>query len=317
MTALLFTLPLLISAEPGRQPLCIITSLQPAYSIALNLVKNTPIEIVYIPAEDCGMEDQSAYFKEAYHTESFKKIALKADAVLTLKSIWKNDPLYTYTALHNIFAVPLDIAEPLNPAIAGVSTLKIPTAREGFEAGRFSAGNGEVLPSIWLSLSNGAKMTEIIADSLIRMAPAYRPAIQNNRDNYLRHITALQTEYEEKLLEADIGSVALLSPDYIYLTGNFNLYVSDYLFKDGYDYTKADLMTLQNLIVSGGTEIFIASSASETIVSCITESGGIYIELEALSSPVPVEGTPADIYLSVMRHNLESLYQAALILKKM
>lgn len=285
----------------------ILSSQDACLSIAAAMASGTDIQVERAMEEAVRMDDQGRWFKE--NSAAFAPLAEEARGVISLKSVWENDPLYAYTRRYNIYAVRTDAAEPADPRFAGVGTLKIPESSFPSDRGKRGSEAGSS-PYVWLSLSNGAKMAELIARDFKRMDPENADIIDENLRLFKQKLIKLKAEYEMALVEADAWSVIALTPEFVYLTDDFNVDVVDYLLKDAYFWSEEDLDYLSRSIEDMDTRVLISSRRiSPKLKPVLEEAGAVGVVLEtmdAMGSDLP----PEEIYLAAMRENLQKIVDA-------
>lgn len=139
---------------------------------------------------------------------AFKTAAQSADAVLTLRSIWPDDPLYSLARRSNIRIVEIDAANPLDGALPGIAV----------QRGKSPLNN---LP--WLDPVNLGRMADMLANELGRLMPAAKPAIAGKLAALKRRLITLSARNEMALAQAANVSVASRSPKFDYLLSGLNL----------------------------------------------------------------------------------------------
>jgi ABC-type Zn uptake system ZnuABC Zn-binding protein ZnuA len=286
----------------------ILSSQDACFSIAAAMASGTDIQVERAMDEAVKMADQSRWFKE--NDRAFASVAKEAAGVISLKSVWDNDPLYAYTRRHNLYAVNTDAAEPVDPQFAGVGTLKVPEDSFPSEQDARRGSEEQTSPYVWLSLSNGAKMAELIARDFKRINPDNQDIIDGNLRQFKKELMSLKSEYEMALVEADAWSVIALTPEFVYLTDDFNIDVVDYLLKDAYFWSDEDLAYLKQSIEDMDTRVLISSRRISSKLGPALEeakSVGVVLEtMDAMNSGL----APEELYLATMRENLRRIAEA-------
>ena len=143
---------------------------------------------------------------------SLQKAAGQADAVIGLRSIWHDDPLYPVARRTNIRIVEIDAAKPVDGALPGIAV----------------QGNDAFSGYPWLNPTNLGRMADVLANDLGRLSPADQTKIQANLASVKRQLLDLSASSEAKLAEADNLSVVNLSDRLGYLIGGLNLDLIDH-----------------------------------------------------------------------------------------
>jgi hypothetical protein len=148
---------------------------------------------------------QPSYF-EGRGGASLQKAAQQADAVIGVRSIWRDDPLYPMARRSNIRIVEIDAARPVDGAC---------------RASRSRATRPCRLP--WLNPTNLGRMADVLANDLERLAPADKAKIQGNLAGLKRQMLELTASSQTQLAKVDNLSVVSLSERLGYLASGLNL----------------------------------------------------------------------------------------------
>jgi len=135
------------------------------------------------------------------------KAAQQADAVIGVRSIWRDDPLYPMARRSNIRIVEIDAARPVDGALPGIAV----TGDDAYSA----------YP--WLNPTNLGRMADVLANDLERLAPAEKVKIQGNLAGLKRQLLALTADSQTQLAQVDNLSVVSLSERLGYLASGMNL----------------------------------------------------------------------------------------------
>ncbi|HHX82617.1 MAG TPA: metal ABC transporter substrate-binding protein, partial [Pseudomonadaceae bacterium] len=125
----------------SERPL-VLASLAPLYELTRPLLINTPVELRLLPDSPRSMQSHHSLF--VLQAERFAEDFRRADAVLSLASVWSEDPLYTTAREFNIRVVAIDAGSPWSHARDGVALANSPV-------------DGHRLLPVWLSLSNAMR----------------------------------------------------------------------------------------------------------------------------------------------------------------
>jgi len=89
------------SGQASQECPLVLACLQSTYSFASILTKGTSIKVSNLGPAGYPMGRLGQYFKK--HEKEVKDYAARADAVITIRSVWKHDPLYILTLPSQVF----------------------------------------------------------------------------------------------------------------------------------------------------------------------------------------------------------------------
>jgi ABC-type Zn uptake system ZnuABC Zn-binding protein ZnuA len=196
--------------------------------------------------------------------KSFDRIVLNADAVVHLRSIWPQDPLYPLARQHNIRVIEIDAANPVDHSLPGIaSTADINSAAD--------------YP--WLNPVNMGRMADIIASDIQRLEPGAKDTVEANLAKLRQRLIALNAQVESALLDAPNLSVVVLSPRLHTLAGAFNLDVVPVSVQS--DWNAQALVALGTAIKDNGVHaVLLHEAASPDVAAAITEAGAKPVVVE-------------------------------------
>ena len=213
--ALTFTLPLcglintpLLAADSAK-PLRVLASLPITYGLGEALLKGTDVSLERAAPANLPGSRQTAYFTGRGAAE-LNKLASNADAVIGLRSLWPDDPLYPNARRSNIRIVEVDAARPVDGALPGIAV------QPGSKVDGLNS-------QPWFSSNNMGRMADVMAADLVRLAPAAKPKIDANLAALKQRLLKLSADSESRLANADNLSVMSLSDHFGYLIGGLNL----------------------------------------------------------------------------------------------
>ena len=199
----------LLAADTATQPVRILASLPITYGLGELLLKDSNVTLERAAAANLPGSRQSAYFS-GRGAPALHKLATQADAVIGLRSVWSDDPLYPMARRSNIRIVEVDAARPVDGSLPGIAV------QPGV--------HGDGLNSQpWLTSNNMGRMADVIAADLVRLAPQAKPQIEANLANLKQRLLKLSADSEAQLAKADNLSVVSLSDRLDYLIGGLNL----------------------------------------------------------------------------------------------
>jgi len=207
MTLKKLTLALALSGMPllaGATE--VLTTLPVTHSLASALLDGTSVQLKRAAPSNLPASRQPSYFS-GRGGASLHKVAQQADAVIGVRSIWRDDPLYPMARRSNIRIVEIDAARPVDGALPGIAV-------KGDEA--FAA-----YP--WLNPINLGRMADVVANDLERLSPADKVKIQANLAGIKRQMLELTANSQTRLAEVDNLTVVSLSERLGYLASGLNL----------------------------------------------------------------------------------------------
>ena len=147
----------LMAAESAK-PLRVLASLPITYGLGEVLLKGTDVSLERAAPANLPGSRQTAYFT-GRGAPALNKLATGADAVIGVRSLWADDPLYPFARRSNIRIVEVDAARPVDGALPGIAVqadLKV----DGLNS------------QPWLASNNMGRMADVMAADLVRLALA-------------------------------------------------------------------------------------------------------------------------------------------------
>ncbi len=198
-------------AAQQRAGITVLASLPVTYGLGSLLLDGNSVKLQRAAPANIPASRQPSYFS-GRGLPSLQKAAGQADAVIGLRSIWRDDPLYPVARRTNIRIVEIDAAKPVDGALPGIAV----------------QGNDAFSGYPWLNPTNLGRMADVLANDLGRLSPADQTKIQANLASVKRQLLDLSASSEAKLAEADNLSVVNLSDRLGYLIGGLNLDLIDH-----------------------------------------------------------------------------------------
>lgn len=289
----------------------VLTSVPAPYSITSQLAKGTTLDVRNIPQKGRIIFSVKQYLNR--YKKTLKDVFSKADAVVTMGKLWKRDPLYPAVRDVNIRVVNIDATRPSSSTMTGVSVVDEPARAQVWTS--VTGRRGTVRrPSVycWLSLANGSRMAELIAEDLIRLYPEQQGTIKSNLVRLQEQIHSLRSAYDNRLAKIDNLTVFCLASEFVYLTDDAGIYVDGYMVKQDINWTQEDLHALTNRLKDNEIPVVIHKwMPSEAIKKAISAGGAKLVVLNTLDG-VSLDGKPlsSETYLNVMKSNCEKLSAA-------
>lgn len=193
------------------------------------------------------------------------RMASGADAVIGLRSIWPDDPLYPLARRNNIRIVEIDAARPVDGALPGIALREDSDERD--------------YP--WLNPVNLGRMADIIAADLERLAPAARPAMQDKLAAFKRELVRVSAEAEAKLALLDDVSVASLSDRLDYFVAGLNLDMALRDARPDEEWSAAELDGFGDRIKALGVKVVLHHREPPAAIrKAIADAGGRLVVLD-------------------------------------
>lgn len=171
------------------------------------LVQDTGIVVLRPVPETLPPNRQLAFFT-GRGAIGLADAARQAHAVIGLRSIWPDDPLFPLARRQNIRLVEIDAARPLDASLPGMAL------QEG-------GASADAQP--WLDPVNLGRMADVIASDLARLVPAAKPRLLANVATLRQQVLAITAQSEARLAAANNLTVFSLSDRLDYLINGFNL----------------------------------------------------------------------------------------------
>ncbi|HCF3892814.1 TPA: metal ABC transporter substrate-binding protein [Pseudomonas aeruginosa] len=201
-------LPALAATPAAAQsaPVTVLASLPVTHALAERLLRDTEVKLQRVAPANLPASRQASFFA-GRGAGGLAKAAGQADAVIDLRSIWSDDPLYPLARRSNIRIVEIDAARPVDGALPGIAL------RPGSDLHAYP----------WLNPTNLGRMADVLASDLERLAPGAAATIQANLATLKKQLLEATASNETRLAKADNLSVISLSERPGYLLAGLNL----------------------------------------------------------------------------------------------
>ncbi|MGJ7550058.1 metal ABC transporter solute-binding protein, Zn/Mn family [Pseudomonas alloputida] len=184
----------------------VLATLPVTHSLASALLDGTAVQLTRAAPANLPASRQPSYFSSRGGA-ALAKAAQQADAVIGVRSIWRDDPLYPMARRSNIRIVEIDAARPVDGALPGIAV----------------SGDDAYGAFPWLNPTNLGRMADVLANDLERLAPADTGRIQGNLAGLKRQLLELTASSQTQLAKVDNLSVVSLSERLGYLASGLNL----------------------------------------------------------------------------------------------
>jgi len=250
--------PLLAAENP--RPLRVLASLPITYGLGEVLLKGTDVSLERAAPANLPGSRQTAYFI-GRGAPALGKLASDADAVIGVRSLWADDPLYPIARRSNIRIVEVDAARPVDGALPGIAV------QPGLKVDGLNS-------QPWLAGNNMGRMADVMAADLVRLAPSAKPKIEANLAALKQRLLKLSADSEARLAEADNLSVMSLSDHFGYLIGSLNLELTGQDARADAEWTAEDLKKLTATLKDNDVALVLHHrQPSEAVKAAIAESG--------------------------------------------
>ena len=250
---------LALAAQPASSAAAtqVLTTLPVTHSLAVALLEGTSVQLKRAAPANLPASRQPSYF-EGRGGASLQKDARQATAVIGVRSIWHDDPLYPMARRSNIRIVEIDAARPVDGALPGIAV----------------DGDNAFASYPWLNPINLGRMADVVANDLERLSPADKDKIQANLAGLKRQMLELTSSSQTRLAEADNLSVVSLSERLGYLASGLNLdVVSQALPADG-KWDEAALKALGETLKTQDVALVLHHRQPEPEVLKVIEAAG-------------------------------------------
>lgn len=213
----------LLGAVRAEDKTVVLTAHPAAQAITAALVAGSsidakPVQPLKLPAT------RLASFLSGRGAAALREQAERADAVVTFRSFWPDDPLYPHARRANIRIVEIDAGRPLDGALPGIAMLSPPDDREAYDSLGLSpmpaSGEGA---APWLSPTALGRMADVVAADLERLAPGAKARIGENLASVKRRLIALKAKADVGISDAETVTAIALSGRYGYLANDLGL----------------------------------------------------------------------------------------------
>ena len=243
----------------AKKPLKVLASLPITYGLADLLLKGSDVQLERAAPANLPGSRQVSYFT-GRGAPALNKLALDADAVIGLRSLWADDPLYPVARRSNIRIVEVDAARPVDGGLPGIAVQ--PGVSDGLNS------------QPWQSSNNMGRMADVMAADLSRLAPSAKPKIDANLATLKQRLLKLTADSEARLATADNLSVVSLSDHFAYLVSSLNLEVVSTDARPDAEWTPEALQALTASLKDGDVAVVLHHrQPSEAVKAAVTAGG--------------------------------------------
>ncbi|PMX01194.1 metal ABC transporter substrate-binding protein [Pseudomonas sp. FW215-R2] len=268
-----------VFAAESAKPLRVLASLPITYGLGEVLLKGTDISLERAAPANLPGSRQTAYFTGRGAPE-LSKLATGADAVIGVRSLWADDPLYPIARRSNIRIIEVDAARPVDGALPGIAV------QPGLNVDGLNS-------QPWLASNNMGRMADVMAADLVRLAPKDKPKIEANLAALKQRLLKLSADSEARLASADNLSVMSLSDHFGYLIGSLNLELIGQDPRPDAEWTPEDLKKLTATLKDNDVAVVLHHrQPSDAVKAAIAESGShlLVLSTDAADPVAELEG---------------------------
>jgi ABC-type Zn uptake system ZnuABC Zn-binding protein ZnuA len=266
-------------AADSAKPLRVLASLPITYGLGEVLLKGTDVNLERAAPANLPGSRQTAYFT-GRGAPTLAKLATDADAVIGLRSLWADDPLYPISRRSNIRIVEVDAARPVDGALPGIAV------QPGNKVDGLSS-------QPWFSSNNMGRMADVMAADLVRLAPEAKPKIEANLAALKQRLLKFSADSEARLASADNLSVMSLSDHFGYLIGGLNLELISLDARPDAEWTAEALKQLGVTLKDNDVAVVLHHrQPSEAVKAVIAEAGSrlVVLSVDAADPVAELEG---------------------------
>lgn len=257
------------------QPVRILASLPITYGLGASLLDGSAVQLQRAAPANLPASRQPSYFA-GRGAGALDKAARDADAVIGLRSLWPDDPLYPLARRSNIRIVEVDGARPVDGALPGIALR--------------SDGGDALASQPWLNINNLGRMADVIAADLNRLAPEAKPQIEANLATLKQRLLKLSAASESRLAELDNLSVASLSDHFDYLIDGLNLDLVELSVAKDAEWTAENLAQLSaELRDNDVAAVLVQRQPPADLAKAISDGGSRLVLIED-SQDAPIAG---------------------------
>ncbi|MCY1438024.1 Zinc-uptake complex component A periplasmic [compost metagenome] len=245
-----------------------LTTLPITHSLASALLDGTAVRLQQAAPANLPASRQPSYFS-GRGGAGLHKAAQQADAVIGVRSIWRDDPLYPMARRSNIRIVEIDAARPVDGALPGIAV----------------NGDDAYGAYPWLNPTNLGRMADVVANDLERLSPDDKAKIQGNLAGLKRQLLELAASSQTRLAKVDNLTVVSLSERLGYLVSGLNLDAVEQALPGEWD--AAALKALGDNLKAQDVALVLDHRQPEAVVVEVIKAAGAKL--------VVVESDPEDV----------------------
>jgi len=184
---------------------------------------------------------------------------------------------------------------------------------KGIKIRYLTTNKNEPDPHAWLDLANGIQYVKNINQTLQAKDPKHAKDYQRNTDRYIAKLTKLHQTAQTKFQQIPADQRLLVTSE-----GAFKYFAAAYHLPTAYIWevntesqgTPAQMRrAIKAIEATKVHHLFVESSVSPKSMNKLSQETGIPIASTIFTDSLAVEGQPGDTYYSMMKWNLDKIYQ--------
>ncbi|ABC23187.1 ABC transporter periplasmic substrate-binding protein [Rhodospirillum rubrum F11] len=285
LSLIAFTLP-----SAARAEAVILAGHPLTAGLAGALLDGTAVSLRVVVPAALPMGRQAA-FLAGRGEKALAEAALGAEAVVSLRSLWPEDPLFPMARRTNIRLVEIDAGRPVDGALPGVAAVRAPSAGAlGAALGIPAPALAPAAPAPWLSANALGRMADILAADLRRLHPEAAPRISANLDGLKRALLAQSARAAQAFAGLADPGVVSLSDRFAALTPDLGLDARASVALDDREWTPERTRILGDFLVGEAVRVVLAHRPPPAEVgAAISGAGAKLVILDSLESGPPVD----------------------------
>lgn len=293
----------LAAAAPGNGGWRVLTAIPALHSLTSTLCEGTRIAVSRLPAGKAVPMAAQSNALTHHQGELFRK----ADAVVTLRALWRADPLYPVARRHNLRIVEIDASRSWDPTKPGLAMVQTPG--NDVPWGDPSGQEAGLSPYAWLSTDNGLRMAALIAADLMRLSPDDANRIAHNLAALEDRLRRLKAGYGVRMAAMQDPRVLSLANEFAYLLGEFGVFVEGWDARQDADWSDNDRSALTGYLRERDIRLVVHKwRPDERIVQAIEHGGAQLLILDPGNPGLP--GDEDGEYEALLRWNSDTLLKA-------
>ncbi|PVZ43594.1 metal ABC transporter solute-binding protein, Zn/Mn family [Pseudomonas sp. CC120222-01a] len=256
----------------------VLATLPVTHSLASALLDGTAVQLKRAAPANLPASRQPSFFSSRGGA-ALAKAAQQADAVIGVRSIWRDDPLYPMARRSNIRIVEIDAARPVDGALPGIAV----------------SGEDAYGAYPWLNPTNLGRMADVLANDLERLAPADKSRIQGNLAGLKRQLLELTASSQTQLAKVDNLSVVSLSERLGYLASGLNLDVVEQPLPADGKWDEAALKALGENLKGQDVALVLDHRQPDAAVAKVIDAAGVKLLVVESDPEDAVAGLKASV----------------------
>lgn len=294
LAAPLLATPALLTASAARADhggVHVLTAHPAAFALASALAEGTGISIRAVQPAKLPPSRLASYLGGRGAAE-LADATTDADAVLTFRSFWPQDPLFAHARRSRIRIVEIDAGRPLDEELPGIALYE-PTS----DAAIYQAMDLDPMVAIgveqapWLSPATLNQMLAITAADFSRLDIPSIGRIAANRESLSTRLRDIRTRADLALAEASDLSCLTLDPAASYLAADLGLDLMGEIIAAPREWTPDRVQRLQSWLSDNGTQVVLHGGAPDEVQTALQSAGVRLVELVEIpadaTDPVP------------------------------